>query len=213
MITIQVFTFNPLGENTYVLFDETKEAVIVDPGCYEAYEREELKNFIANNNLQPVRLLNTHCHVDHVLGNAFVSKQYNLVVETSAIEEEQLRSVKSYAPVYGFHAYQESEVGKLIKEGDTVTFGNSILEILFVPGHSPGHLAFYNRNQQICIAGDVLFRGSIGRYDLPGGDFKQLEKSIRTQLYTLPDETEIYPGHGPKTTIGYEKKNNPYVRG
>jgi len=213
MMTIQTFTFNALQENTYVVFDKTKEAIIIDPGCYDADERKELKEFVASNKLKPVRLLNTHCHVDHVLGNAFVAHEYKLELETSETEEAQLRSVKLYAPLYGFMGYQECEVEKYLKEGDKVTFGQSSLSVLFVPGHSPGHLAFLNLAQKICIAGDVLFRGSVGRADLPGGNFTQLEKSIKTKLYTLPDDMQIFPGHGPTTTIGFEKKRNPYVRG
>ncbi len=212
MLSIKIFTFNPLQENTYVLWDETMECIIIDPGCYDKEEKQKLKSFIEDSKLKPVRLLNTHCHVDHVLGNAFIFSSYGLKVETSKIEEAQLRSVKTYAPMYGFHQFEESEVGNHIEEGETISFGNSILEILSVPGHSPGHLAFLNKEQNICIAGDVLFRGSIGRTDLPGGNFSQLEKSIKSKLYTLPGTMQIYPGHGPKTDINYEKVNNPYVR-
>lgn len=212
MISIKTFAFNALQENTYILWDETKECVIIDPGCYDKKEKDELKYFIDNSGLKPVKLLNTHCHIDHVLGNAFVQNTYGLNVETSRIEEPQLRSVKLYAPMYGFSLFEETEVGAYIEEGDIVNFGNSKLEILSVPGHSPGHLAFLNKEQNFCIAGDVLFRGSIGRTDLPGGDFKQLEKSIKVKLYSLPDALQIYPGHGPKTDIGFEKTNNPFVR-
>ena len=212
MITIKTFSFNALQENTYVLYDETKECVIIDPGCYNKEERDELKSYITNTKLQPVRLLNTHCHIDHVLGNAFVSNTYSLKVETSRVEEMQLRGVKLYAPMYGFNLYEESEVGNYIEEGDLIVFGNSKLEILSLPGHSPGHLAFLSKDQNFCIGGDVLFRGSIGRADLPGGDFKQLEKSIKAKLYILPDATIIYPGHGPITDIGFEKRHNPYVK-
>lgn len=212
MITIQAFTFNALQENTYILFDETKEGVVIDPGCYDAEEKQELSDFIEKNDIHLVRLLNTHCHVDHVLGNAFVEQKYGLAVETSAIEEQQLRGVKLYAPIYGFHAYQEAENVKLIEEGQKITFGNSELDILFVPGHSPGHLAFLSKKQNFCIAGDVLFQGSIGRTDLPGGNFEQLETSIRQKLYTLPDDTVIFPGHGPKTVISFEKRYNPFVK-
>lgn len=213
MISIQIFTFNALQENTYVLYDESKEAAIIDPGCYDMAEKKELLDFITLNNLHPVKLLNTHCHVDHVLGNYFVSQQFGLTVETSKIEQAQLRAVKNYAPIYGFHAYQEVEEVETIEEGDKIRFGNSELEILSVPGHSPGHLAFLNRKQGFCIAGDVLFQGSIGRTDLPGGDYRQLEKSIKVKLYTLPEDTLIYPGHGPKTVVSFEKRYNPYVKG
>jgi glyoxylase-like metal-dependent hydrolase (beta-lactamase superfamily II) len=213
MMTVHTFTFNALQENTYVVFDESKECAIVDPGCYDNEERKELDDFIESNKLIPRLLLNTHCHVDHVLGNFFVSQKYNLAVQTSEIEEAQLRSVKLYAPVYGFASYQESTIGKYLKEGDILMFGKSELSVLFVPGHSPGHLAFLNLEQKICLAGDVLFRNSIGRSDLPGGNYAHLEKSIKTKLYTLPNDITIFPGHGPTTSIGFEKVSNPYVRG
>ncbi len=213
MISIQIFTFNALQENTYLLFDETKECVIIDPGCYDKEEQKELVDFIAIKNLTPTLLLNTHCHVDHVLGNAFVAEKYKLTVQTSQIEEAQLLSVKLYAPMYGFTNYHEVEKVAHINAGETIRFGTSELEILSVPGHSPGHLAFWSKVQGFCIAGDVLFRGSIGRYDLPGGDYKTLEKSIKEVMYALPNETIVYAGHGPKTDIGFEKKNNPYVKG
>ena len=213
MISIHIFTFNALQENTYLLYDETKECVIIDPGCYDKEEQNELVDFIATKNLTPVLLLNTHCHVDHVLGNAFVGDKYKLTVHTSKIEEAQLRSVKLYAPMYGFTNYHEVETVKHIEAGEKIHFGTSELEILSVPGHSPGHLAFWSQVQGFCVAGDVLFRGSIGRYDLPGGDYKTLERSIKEVMYALPNETVIYAGHGPKTDIEFEKKNNPYVRG
>ena len=213
MISIRSFTFNALQENTYVLYDETKECVIVDPGCYEKDEQQELADFIKSEHLIPKILLNTHCHVDHVLGNAFVADKYNLTVQTSKVEESQLRSVKLYAPMYGFTNYHGVETVQYIEAGDVVKFGNSQLDVLSVPGHSPGHLAFLNRIQGFCLSGDVLFRSSIGRYDLPGGDFKTLEKSIKEVIYALPNETVIYAGHGPKTDVGFEKKFNPYVKG
>lgn len=212
MITVKSFTFNALQENTYVLYDETKECVIIDPGCYDKQEQNELAAFIENHSLKPVHLLNTHCHVDHVLGNYFVADKYNLTVETSSVEEAHLQSVKAYAPIYGFTQYSPVETVMHIEAGQKIVFGQSALEILSVPGHSPGHLAFWDKKLGICLAGDVLFQGSIGRSDLPGGNYQTLEKSIREVMYTLPNETIVYPGHGPETTIGYEKKNNPFVR-
>ena len=210
MIQIQVFTFNALQENTYLLYDETKECVIIDPGCYDRSEEQELKDFIQKNNLKPVKLLNTHCHVDHVLGNKFVKELYGVKLYTSKEEEASLRSVKVYAPIYGFTNYAETEVDELIKEGDLISFGNSSLEILFVPGHSVGHLAFVNKEQKICIGGDVLFQQSVGRWDLPGGNQQTLLNSIHTKLFKLDDDMVVYPGHGPETTIGVEKRTNPY---
>jgi hydroxyacylglutathione hydrolase len=210
MIKIHTFTFNALQENTYLLYDDTKECIIIDPGCYDRSEQEELKEFIQENNLKPVKLLNTHCHVDHVLGNKFVKDLYKVKLYTSKEEEAALRSVKVYAPVYGFTNYAETEVDEIIKEGDVISFGNSKLEILFVPGHSVGHLAFVNKEQNICIGGDVLFQQSVGRWDLPGGNKDTLINSIHTKLFKLADEMVVYPGHGPETTIGMEKRTNPY---
>jgi hydroxyacylglutathione hydrolase len=210
MIQIKQFTFNAFQENTYVLYDETGSCIIVDPGCYEKAEELELEDFIATHQLRPEKLLNTHCHVDHVLGNKFVKERYGLKLSTSKQEEEVLRSVKLYAPLYGFVKYAESEVDEYIAEGDLIRFGNSTFEILFVPGHAPGHLAFVNKEQKVCIGGDVLFADSIGRTDLPGGDFDTLIRSIHTKLFALADATVVYPGHGPETTIGKEKRTNPF---
>ncbi|HVD97526.1 MAG TPA: MBL fold metallo-hydrolase [Cytophagaceae bacterium] len=210
MITIKTFTFNALQENTYVLYDETGECVLIDPGCYDLDEKQELKEFIEEKKLKPVKLLNTHCHVDHVLGNYFVKQLYNIKLYTSKEEEAALRSVKVYAPMYGFERYEESEVDEVVKEGDRITFGNSELEILFVPGHSVGHLAFINKEEKICMSGDVLFNQSVGRWDLPGGNQEVLFNSILNKLYKLPDDMVVYPGHGPETTIGREKRTNPY---
>ncbi|HYG40819.1 MAG TPA: MBL fold metallo-hydrolase [Cytophagales bacterium] len=213
MIQIHSFTFNPFQENTYLLFDETRECVIFDPGCYETYEQQELDDFISTNKLNVVKVINTHCHVDHVLGNQYIKFKYKVNLSIPRLEDQVFKAVKAYAPNYGFNKYDEAEVNEYISENGKILFGNSFLEILFVPGHSPGHLAFYNPVQHFVIAGDVLFNGSIGRTDLPLGDHNTLIESIKTKMYKLPDETIVYPGHGLKTSIGYEKKSNPFVRG
>lgn len=210
MFHIQVFTFNPFQENTYVLYDETKESVIVDPGCYEDEEKKELADFIASNQLTVTRLLNTHCHIDHVLGNAFVREKYNTKLYIHRNDEPVLRAVSAYAPNYGFHLYHETTPDAYLEEGDEITVGNQKFEVLFVPGHAPGHVAFYNRKEKVVIGGDVLFQNSIGRTDLPGGNFETLINSIHQKLFTLPDDVSVYPGHGPKTTIGFEKLTNPF---
>jgi len=210
MIQLQLFTFNALQENTYVLFDETKECIIIDPGCYDKSEKNELKDFIVSNSLKPVKLLNTHCHIDHVLGNYFCKETFNLKLTTSKLEEEVLRTVKLYAPMYGFSNYEESTVDEHIQEGDKIKFGTSELEILFVPGHSVGHLMFYNSEENICIGGDVLFYQGVGRWDLPGGNEKTLFNNIQNKLFKLADDMVVYPGHGKETTIGYEKRTNPF---
>jgi glyoxylase-like metal-dependent hydrolase (beta-lactamase superfamily II) len=210
MIKIKTFTFNALQENTYLLYDETKECILIDPGCYDRDEEMEITEYIRENDLKPVKLLNTHCHVDHVLGNKFVKETYGLKLYTSKEEEAALRSVKLYAPMYGFVRYAETETDEIIKEGDVIKFGNSSLEILFVPGHSVGDLAFINKEEKICVSGDVLFKQGVGRWDLPGGNETTLFQSIRNKLFKLEDDMVVYPGHGPQTTIGWEKRTNPY---
>ncbi len=211
MIHLKSFTFNPFQENTYVVWDETKEALIIDPGCSDASERQELSDFITSEGLKVVKLLNTHCHIDHVLGNYFVQKTYGVSLHIHHKDIPVLKAVKTYAPNYGFPDYQEVEVGVELKEGTDIMFGNSSFEVLFVPGHAPGHVAFVNRAQKICLSGDVLFRGSIGRTDLPGGNFEILLNSIKQQLFPLGDDMVVYSGHGSSTTIGYERQWNPFV--
>lgn len=210
MINIHSFVFGAFMENTYILYDESKECVIIDPGCYEKDEQDALTSFIATNNLKVIQLLNTHCHIDHVLGNQFVKDTYNVKLSTHKKEEPVLLAVKAYASNYGMPNYQASQIDNYLEEGDVVTFGNSNLDIVFVPGHSPGHIAFYNESQKICIGGDVLFQGSIGRTDLPGGDFNTLISSIQTKFFKFSDDMVVHCGHGPTTTIGIEKKSNPF---
>jgi hydroxyacylglutathione hydrolase len=210
MIHIQSFTFNAFGENTYVLYDETRECVVIDPGCYERSEKEELSDFIQESNLKVVLLLNTHCHIDHVLGNTYVKEKYGVPFYIHELEAPVLRAVVNYAPIYGFPQYQEASPDHYLQPGTPVRFGQSELEVLFVPGHAPGHVAFLHRAQRFCIAGDVLFKRSIGRTDLPGGNFNTLIRSIHTQLFPLGDDFVIHPGHGESTTIGEEKRFNPF---
>ncbi|HXA01449.1 MAG TPA: MBL fold metallo-hydrolase [Cytophagaceae bacterium] len=210
MIKVDIFTFNPFQENTYLLHDESRECVIIDPGCYEREEQEELTSFIEINNLKVVELLNTHCHIDHVLGNYFVKEKYKVKLAANKIDEPILKAVKVYAPNYGFVNYTEATIDRYIDEGDQIKFGNTTLDILFVPGHAPGHVAFYNSKENICIGGDVLFAGSIGRTDLPGGNFETLIKSIQDKIFSLGEAMVVYPGHGPETTVGREMRSNPY---
>lgn len=212
MLHVQSFVFNPFEENTYVLYDDTKECVIIDPGCYEAEEKKELTDFIESNDLKVTKLLNTHCHVDHVLGNYFVKEKYNVKLYIHELDLPVLKAVTVYGPNYGFHQYQDSTPDHFLNEGDEVNFGHQRLRVLFVPGHAPGHVAFYSAHDKVVIGGDVLFYNSIGRTDLPGGNFDTLIKSIREKLYTLPDDVTVYPGHGPKTTIGFEKQTNPFTQ-
>ncbi len=213
MIQVESFTFNPFAENSFVLYDdETREAAIIDPGCYEPEEQETLKSFIEEKQLLPTLLLNTHCHIDHVLGNWFVHKTWNLPLQIHEKEAQVLRAVPTYAPMYGFSRYQPLEPQLWLKEEQQLKVGNSVLKILFVPGHAPGHVAFWQPEQKFCINGDCLFWGSIGRTDLPGGDHDTLIRSIHEKLFTLPDDAKIYCGHGPATTIGHEKKHNPFLK-
>jgi glyoxylase-like metal-dependent hydrolase (beta-lactamase superfamily II) len=213
MLTVTSFTFSPVQENTYVVNNETGDCCIVDPGCYFGNERNELKEFIQTSGLTPKYLLNTHCHLDHVFGNKFIHETWGLPLHLH--EKEQ--PVLEYAPTFGiswelpFDNYKGDLI--FLREGDTIPLGNDALQVLFTPGHSPGHICFYCQAQQFVIGGDVLFRQSIGRDDLPGGNFDTLIASIRNQLFVLPDETVVFPGHGPQTTIGYEKVHNPYLQG
>jgi glyoxylase-like metal-dependent hydrolase (beta-lactamase superfamily II) len=213
MINVAHFTFNPFQENTFILYDETKECIIIDPGCYSPDEEQELADFIENNQLNPVMLVSTHSHIDHVLGNYFVCSKYDLTPCIHPEDLSTLQNVKTYAHLYGFGNYQPSpEPEVFIREGETVNFGKSSLEVRFVPGHAPGHIVLISQSDGFVINGDCLFYGSIGRTDLPGGDHQTLLDSIRRELFTLPDDLEVYAGHGPKTTIGFEKENNPFLR-
>ena len=209
MLNVLSFTFNPVAENTYVLYNDEKDCCIIDPGCYFPAEKEELRAAIEERGLKPVLLLNTHCHLDHVFGNRFVSDTWGLELHIHPLEKKLLE----YAPVTGeqwglpFENYEGPVAG--LKPGESILLGGEKLGIRFCPGHSPGSVSFYYPG--FIIGGDVLFRQSVGRTDLPGGDFETLMNSIRTQFFTLPDETIVYPGHGPQTTIGEEKKFNPFV--
>ncbi|MBI3500466.1 MAG: MBL fold metallo-hydrolase [Bacteroidetes bacterium] len=211
MISIQGFTFNPFEENTYILFDETKECILIDPGCSNPSEQKELSDFISEENLKPVRLLNTHCHIDHVFGNSFIAKKYNLELEIHKEDLEVLHSLPQVSHLYGLNAEESVEPSKFLEEGSKLTFGNSSLDILFIPGHSPGSVCFVSHADKFVIGGDVLFQGSIGRTDLPGGNHEGLLANIREKLFTLDDDYTVFPGHGGETTIGFEKKNNPFL--
>lgn len=211
MINVHYFTFNGFQENTYVLFDDTKDCVIIDPGCYSSSEQQQLSEFIKENGLKPVKLLNTHCHIDHILGNNFIAKTYNIGLEMHAADLPTLHATPEYGHLYGFNVDKSPEPSTLLADRDIVKFGNSELEVLFTPGHAPGHIVFVSHQDQFVINGDVLFQGSIGRTDLPGGNFDTLIHSIKTKLFTLPDHYRVYTGHGDSTTIGYEKMNNPFL--
>lgn len=211
-VKVKAFNFNPIQENTYVLYDETKECVIIDAGCYDDAERKTLTDFIKKENLKPIKLLNTHCHFDHVLGNKFIAHEYNIPLEIHQKELPVLASLLQVAGMYGFTNVDASpQPANYLQDGDTVKFGNSQLHVLFTPGHSPGSICFYNKEKNFAVVGDVLFYGSIGRTDLPGGDSDTLLNSIKQKLLVLPSATKIYSGHGPSTSIGFEKEHNPFL--
>ena len=210
---IKSFTFNPFQENMYVVYDNTKECIIIDPGCYTEKERTELRRFITSEGLKPVKLINTHCHIDHVLGNKFTSELWDLELYMHKEDLPLLENAGNIGKMYGFEDYEGSPYPKhFLAQDDTLTFGESSFKILFTPGHAPGHICLYSKENNLLIAGDVIFQRSIGRTDLPGGDHSTLINSIITQLFPLPNETQVFCGHGPSTNLGYEKENNPFLQ-
>lgn len=212
MIKIDFFTFSPIAENTYVLSNEKGDAFIIDPGCYFSTEEKELASFLVKSKLNPVKLLNTHCHLDHVFGNHWVHKNYGLQLHLHPDEKKLLDLAPASGNMYGLPFTNYTGPLHFINENEKIFLGNDELETILAPGHSPGSLCFYCRKQNFLIGGDVLFYESIGRTDLPFGNHEQLLKSIKEKLFRLPDETIVYPGHGEPTTIGHEKKNNPFLR-
>jgi len=209
---ITTFCFNPFQENTYIISNENKNCWIIDPGCYTLQEQKVLTNYIEENALIPTKLLNTHCHLDHIYGNKFIADEYNLELGIHETELYILEHASMSARMFGAKIPEKCEPGYYIKENEFLALDNTLFEVLFTPGHSPGSICFSNVEEQYAIVGDVLFSGSIGRTDLPGGDYDTLIKSIRTKLFVLDDATEIFNGHGPSTTIGEEKESNPYLR-
>ena len=211
MLTVKQLTFSPFQENTYVIYNDQGWSAIVDPGCYFPEERAQLKGFINKTGLEPKFLLNTHCHLDHVFGAQFVHTSYQLAMHLHSLEQPVL----DHSPLSGekwgvpFDPYAGPKI--YLEEGDLVKMGNDELKVIFTPGHSPGSISFYCEKQGFVLSGDVLFRLGIGRTDLPGGSYETLEQSILSKLYQLPNETLVYSGHGPVTTIGYEKEHNPFV--
>ena len=211
MLHVKVFPFNPLQENTYLVYDDEGRCAVIDPGCYTEGEREALRSYLSSKGLHPLWLLNTHCHLDHVFGNLFIAETYGLKPQIHPLEQRVL----DFAPASGLmwdlpFEHYGGEVGHLVP-GHPVSIGEDTLQVLFLPGHSPGHVGFYSADQGFLISGDVLFREGVGRTDLPGGDAPTLMRSIREVLFALPDETVVYTGHGPTTTIGWEKRHNPFV--
>ncbi|MDF3077861.1 MAG: fold hydrolase [Sphingobacteriaceae bacterium] len=212
MLQIKSFVCNPYQENTYLLYDETGDCAIIDPGMYTGEEQTRVRNFITEQKLKPVLLLNTHCHIDHVLGNKFIYDNFGLLPQFHEGELRMLEAVPAYAPIQGINYEISPNPDTFLPETGSITFGNSRLELIFAPGHSPAHLCFYSKADNFLIGGDVLFYGSIGRTDLPGGNHEQLLQNIREKLFVLPDDCKVYPGHGPHTTIAHEKSHNPFLR-
>jgi glyoxylase-like metal-dependent hydrolase (beta-lactamase superfamily II) len=210
---IEKFTFNPFQENTYLIYTDEGEAVVVDPGCIEDSEKAEIDGFISQHNLVVRQVWLTHGHIDHVLGCYHFRIKHDAQVFVPEHDLSTFDSVKLYAPSYGFPKYQPVKPDGLIHEGDTMVVGSNKFEVIFTPGHAPGHVVFYSKENKLVVNGDVLFAGSIGRFDLPGGDQQTLYKTIQEKMYALPEETLVYCGHGPETTIGKEKATNPFVQG
>ncbi|MCB0839882.1 MAG: MBL fold metallo-hydrolase [Bacteroidetes bacterium] len=211
MIIIHPFTFNPYQENTYIISDETHECVIIDPGCYSSKEQELFSNYIDQNKLNVKKLLNTHGHIDHMLGNAFVKQRYEVPFITHKLVVPELEATQAYGALMGIHPDPSPNPDQFVDEGDTITFGNTTLEVLFTPGHSAGHISFFDRPGKNLFSGDVLFQGSIGRTDLPGGSFPVLMKSIFDKILPLGDDVKVYCGHGPSTTVRQERVSNMFI--
>lgn len=211
MLNLKSFSFGPFQENTYILWDETDEAVIIDPGNTGNSEHQLVRNFLADKNLILKRLLLTHGHIDHIAGNRFVFDTYKLLPEVHENDVELIEKHSAIAIMYGLPCEESPLPEKYLNEGDKIKFGNTELEMIFTPGHSPGSITFYSRENNFIICGDVLFYGSIGRTDLPGGNYETLISAIKEKLFPLGDEIKVYNGHGPATTIGFERENNPFL--
>ena len=207
------FTFNMFGVNTYILWDDiSREALIVDPGMINEKEQKEIKAFLDANNLNLKHLINTHMHIDHAFGISYVKENYNLKLECNLEDQFLAQRLNEQANMFGLPIpMSDLQIDKELKDGEKIQLGDEHISILHVPGHSPGSVVLYAPQSNFIISGDVLFNTSIGRTDLPGGNYAQLINAINNKLMTLPDDVVVYPGHGPETSIGYEKQNNPYL--
>ncbi len=213
-MNVSRFVFNMFGINTYILWDpESHEAAIVDPGMIDEQEQQALDGFIERNSLKVTHLINTHAHLDHIFGNAYVKDRYGLKIEGNPADKFLAETLPEQGARFGLRmALQPIEIEAELNDGDTIMIGKEKIEVLGVPGHSPGGIALYCPASNFVITGDTLFQGSIGRTDLPQGDYGTLVNAIREKLLTLPDHTAVLPGHGGETTIGYEKKSNPFIK-
>lgn len=213
MLRIETFTFNPFQENTYLLINDDNACWIIDPGMHNAEEESALFDYIAANNLLPQQIINTHTHIDHVFGVDALKTKYKIPFGIHKSDLPVLQNASGSAMLFGIPFGSTPQADFFIEDDSPLNIGKDILTVRFTPGHSPGSISFYNKENSFVIAGDVLFQGSIGRTDLPGGHHQTLINTIHTELYTLPDDTIVYPGHGLPTTIGMEKKTNPFVQG
>ncbi len=211
MIKIEKFVVNPLGENSLVVSDETGECIFIDPGFFYDEEKDEIRTYITENKLNPVKITNTHCHFDHIMGVEFIREEYGIALHAHADDAFWIEKVQEQANRFGFEVKPVNPIDAYLTENDKIKFGNTELDVIHVPGHTPGHVVFYNKEAEVLIAGDVLFYGSIGRTDLPGGNHNDLISNIKNKLFPLPDTTKVYCGHGPETTIGFEKSTNPFL--
>ena len=211
MITIKKFVVNPIHENSFVISDNTGECIFIDPGFYYDEEFYEVRDYIAQNKLTPVKIVSTHCHFDHIMGVEFIRSEYGIPFQAHANDSFWIERAVEQANMFGFKINPVKPVDSFFEDGDKLSFGNTEIEIIHVPGHSPGHVVFYNIDDKFLIAGDMLFRGSIGRTDLPGGNYYDLISSIKNKVLTLPGETKVYCGHGPETTLGFEKRTNKFL--
>lgn len=206
---IKSFTFNGFQENTYVVYGDSKSAVIIDPGCYDRFEQQELADFIEDKGLEVKALWNTHCHIDHILGNAFCSEKYGVPLRAHKEELFTLSFAERSAMMYGLEGFVPSpEPTEWFEDNQELVIDDIRFKVIFGPGHCVGHVAFYSEEEHVMIGGDILFRGSFGRTDLPGGSMEVLKKTIHERMFTLPENTVVYSGHGPATTIGEEKRSN-----
>lgn len=212
MLTIKKLIFNPFGENTYIVWDKSKEAAIIDPGMMSDYENSVVLKFVTDNQLNLRHLINTHAHIDHIAGNGFVKRTFGLESECNKADEYLAKHVCEQAQMFGLrYNGNPLSIDIHLNDNDTIKIGDESLSVIYVPGHTKGHIALYSQQSDCVFTGDALFRQSIGRTDLPGGDYATLIRSITGRLMNLPETTTIYPGHGENSTIGFEKTNNPYI--
>ena len=211
-MNIKTFTVNGFAVNSFLLFDDTHEGVIIDPGFNEDAEFERFYRFIDENGIKPVRVLNTHCHVDHILGNKAVCEHFGIPLSIHGEDQFLLKRAPEMGKVFGFNVQASPTVESYLNDGDMIVFGRSEIKVLHTPGHSPGSVSFYSKKEAFVISGDLLFAGSIGRTDFPGGNYETIISSIISKLMNMPRETAVFPGHGPSTTIGHEHDTNPFLQ-